>query len=80
MRIARMCLEEKQNIRIYYISLVVIGLILILPLIDTQNIPGHDYTFHISRIEAIAQALNKGVFPVRMYVDKVQFWGQWPQL
>ena len=74
MKIMHMCLEDKKHIRIYYISLIAIGLFLILPLIDTQNIPGHDYTFHISRIEAIAQALNKGVFPVRMYVDKEQFW------
>lgn len=75
MKIMHMCLEDKQNIRIYYISLIVIGLFLILPLIDTKIIAGHDHGFHIARIEAIAQALNNGVFPVRMYVDKVQFWG-----
>ena len=44
-------------------------------LLDELIIPGHDYIFHVSRIEAVADALKQGVFPVRMYVDSAQFWG-----
>lgn len=59
----------------YYILLFVLGLILIIPVIDIKIIPGHDHIFQISRIEAVAEALKQGIFPVRMYVDQVQFWG-----
>ena len=52
-----------------------LGLILNIPVIDVKLIPGYDYIFHVSRIEAVAEALKYGVFPVRMYVDSVQFWG-----
>ena len=51
------------------------GAILISPLIDTKIIPGHDYMFHVSRIEIVANALKQGIFPVRMYADTIQFWG-----
>ena len=67
--------EVKTSKNTYYILLFVLGLILIFPVIDTKIIPGHDHIFQISRIEAVAEALKQGVFPVRMYVDQVQFWG-----
>ena len=61
--------------KIYCFLLISLGLILIIPIIDTKIIPGHDHIFHISRIEAITEALKQGVFPVRMCVDEIQFWG-----
>lgn len=67
--------EVKSCNKTYYFLLIVLGLILIIPEIDTKIIPGHDHIFHISRIEAFAEALKQGVFPVRMCVDHVQFWG-----
>lgn len=67
--------EIKYTNKRYYMLLLILGLILIIPVIDTKLIPGHDYIFHVSRIEAVAEALKQGVFPVRMYVDTVQFWG-----
>lgn len=67
--------EVKVSNKTYYSLLILLGLILIIPVINTKIIPGHDYIFHISRIEAIAEALKHGIFPVRMYVDHVQFWG-----
>lgn len=67
--------EVKVSNKTYYILLIALGLILIIPVIDTKIIPGHDHIFHISRIEAFAEALKQGVFPVRMCVDQVQFWG-----
>jgi len=59
----------------YVLFLLVIWLILIIPLIDTNIIPGHDCVFHITRFLNIAEAIKNGVFPVRMYADDVQFWG-----
>ncbi len=67
--------ETKASNQTYYSLLIVLGLLLILPIIDTKIIPGHDHIFHVSRIEAVAEAIKHGVFPVRMYVDQVQFWG-----
>ena len=67
--------EVKINNKTYYILLIALGLILIIPVIDTKIIPGHDHIFHITRIEAFAEALKQGVFPVRMCIDQVQFWG-----
>lgn len=59
----------------YYTLLLIAGCILTFPLVGSQIIPGHDHVFHISRIQCIAEALKTGVFPVRMYVDSVRFWG-----
>lgn len=59
----------------YYISLAFIGFILTFPLIDTRIIPGHDAVFQVSRIEDIAAVLQRGIFPARMLVDSVRFWG-----
>jgi hypothetical protein len=67
--------EVKTGNKTYYILLFVLGLMLIIPVMDTKILPGHDHIFHISRIEAFAEALKEGVFPVRMCVDQVQFWG-----
>lgn len=67
--------EVKTSNKTYYILLFVLGLMLIIPVMDTKILPGHDHIFHISRIEAFAEALKQGVFPVRMCVDQVQFWG-----
>ena len=67
-------IKNNEN-RIYFISLLMCGAILISPLIDTKIIPGHDYMFHVSRIEIVANALKQGIFPVRMYADTIQFWG-----
>lgn len=60
----------------YFITLLIIGLILTLPLLDTKVIIGHDAIFHISRIIDISEALKAGTFPVRIYVDNRHFWGQ----
>lgn len=59
----------------YIIFLLCCATIIILPLIDSKIIPGHDYVFHVTRILDVAEALKEGIFPVRMYVDEVQFWG-----
>ena len=59
----------------YIILLLCCATIIILPLIDSKIIPGHDYVFHVTRILDVAEALKEGIFPVRMYVDEVQFWG-----
>lgn len=59
----------------YIILLLCFATIIILPLIDSKIIPGHDYVFHVTRILDVAEALKEGNFPVRMYVDEVQFWG-----
>lgn len=67
--------EVTTSKKTYYILLFVLGLILIIPVIDTKILPGHDHIFHISRIEAFAEAMKQGVFPVRMCVDQIQFWG-----
>ena len=61
--------ENKQSYKNYCTAIIVIGLILIIPLIGVQIVPGHDYIFHVSRIEDVAEALKYGIFPVRMYVD-----------
>lgn len=60
----------------YILSLLIVGLILIVPLLDTKVIIGHDAIFHISRIIDISEALKAGTFPVRIYVDNRHFWGQ----
>lgn len=67
--------KVKANNKIYCFLLIALGLILIIPVLDTKIIPGHDHIFHVSRIEATAEALLQGIFPVRMCVDQVQFWG-----
>ena len=59
----------------YVVLLLCLGTVLIYPLIDVKIIPGHDYVFHVTRILDVAEALRAGIFPVRMYVDEVQFWG-----
>ena len=59
----------------YIVFLFCLTTILIIPLIDNKNISGHDYVFHVARIIDIAEALKEGVFPVRIYVDEVRFWG-----
>lgn len=59
----------------YIILLLCCATIIVLPLIDSKIIPGHDYVFHVTRILDVAEALKEGIFPVRMYVDEVQFWG-----
>ena len=60
----------------HYIAFLFIAwLILIIPLIDTKIIPGHDYVFHVSRILNIADGLREGVFPLRVYADNEIFWG-----
>ena len=59
-----------------YIFLLLLGFALLsVILVDSKIIPGHDYIFHVSRIEDVAAALQEGIFPVRIYVDSVQFWG-----
>ena len=50
----------------YTVFLLLTWLILIIPLIDTKIIPGHDYVFHVSRILNIADGLQDGVFPLRI--------------
>ena len=60
----------------YILTLLIVGLILIFPLLDTKVIRGHDYIFHITRIYNISEALKAGIFPVRIYVDGGHFWGQ----
>ena len=67
--------KKHENIP-YVITLLIIGLILTLPLLDTRVISGHDYDFHIRRIIDISEALKAGTFPVRIYVDNGHFWGQ----
>ena len=67
--------QFKNNRYFYNIILFICGIVLVYPLIDTKIIPGHDYIFHVSRILSISAALEEGVFPVRMYVDELQFWG-----
>lgn len=59
----------------YIILLLWCATVIVLPLIDSKIIPGHDYVFHVTRILDVAEALKEGIFPVRMYVDEVQFWG-----
>lgn len=59
----------------YIILLLCCATIIIFPLIDSKIIPGHDYVFHVTRILDVAEALKEGIFPVRMYVNEVQFWG-----
>ena len=61
--------------RNYIIFLLCFATIIVLPLIDNRIIPGHDYVFHVTRILDVAEALKEGIFPVRMFVDEVQFWG-----
>ena len=60
---------------LYIFFLFVAWFILIIPLVDTKIVPGHDCVFHIMRFINIAEAIKNGVFPVRMYADDVQFWG-----
>lgn len=60
---------------LYNFFLFVAWFILIIPLVDTKIVPGHDCVFHITRFINIAEAVKNGVFPVRMYADDVQFWG-----
>ncbi len=57
------------------ILLLCLTTILVVPLIDDKIIPGHDFVFHVTRIIDVSEAWQEGVFPVRMYADKVQFWG-----
>lgn len=73
-----LALKEKGfnlSIQNYIILLLCCATIIVLPLIDSKIIPGHDYVFHVTRILDVAEALKEGIFPVRMYVDEVQFWG-----
>jgi hypothetical protein len=59
-----------------YVSILLLaGIVLTFSCFDTKIIPGHDYVFHMSRIAAVSEALKEGIFPVRIYVDEVQFWG-----
>lgn len=60
----------------YIITLLIIGLILTFPLLDTKVISGHDAGFHFCRIIDISDALKAGTFPVRIYVDNRHFFGQ----
>lgn len=64
------------NNYIYLFFLLISGLILSIPLIDTKFIASHDCIFHITRIIDISEALKEGTFPVRMYTDSIHFWGQ----
>ena len=63
------------NTREYIILLTLICLILVYPLIDTKFIPGDDGVFQITRILVVSEELKEGIFPVRMYVDNIRFWG-----
>lgn len=74
MRSLKKQLELKNSI--YFILLVISGLILSIPLIDTKFIASHDCIFHITRIIDVSEALKERVFPVRMYTDPIHFWGQ----
>ena len=73
-----LALKEKGfnlSIQNYIILLLCCATVIVLPLIDSKIIPGHDYVFHVTRILDVAEALKEGIFPVRMYVDEIQFWG-----
>ena len=59
----------------YIAFLLFSWLVLITPLIDTKIIPGHDYAFHVARIIDIADSLQDGIFPVRVYANEMIFWG-----
>ena len=59
----------------YIAFLLFSWLVLITPLIDTKIIPGHDYAFHVARIIDIADGLQNGIFPVRIYANEMIFWG-----
>ena len=65
----------KMPTKSYIALLLCLGAILIYPLISDKIIPGHDYAFHVSRILDVAESLKTGIFPVRIYVDDIQFWG-----
>ena len=60
---------------LYAFLLAFAWFLLIVPLIDTKIIPGHDYIFHVTRIINVSEAIKGGMFPVRIYADDVQFWG-----
>lgn len=72
-------IEKKPNLlgrKTYYAFFLLLAwFILIVPLIDTEIIPGHDYVFHVTRILDVADAMKNGIFPVRVYVDEIRFWG-----
>ena len=65
----------KLTTREYFFMLLFFGTILIVPLIGNKIIPGHDYVFHVTRILDVASGLREGIFPVRIYVDEIHFWG-----
>ena len=67
--------QEKSYNKIYFLALLLVGLILIIPLIDVRFMPGHDSVFHILRIESVAASLKEGIWPVRIYVNSIQYWG-----
>lgn len=68
-------LPPKSYNREYSLALLFLGLILTIYLIDDRFIPGHDSAFHIMRIESIAESLKTGIWPVRIYVNPIQYWG-----
>lgn len=67
--------QEKFCNKKYALALLLAGLILIVPLMDVRFMPGHDSVFHIMRIESVAASLKEGLFPVRIYVNAIQYWG-----
>lgn len=65
----------KLTTRNYIFLLFFLTTFLISPLIDNKIILGHDHVFHVTRILDVSEALKEGIFPVRIYVDEIQFWG-----
>lgn len=59
----------------YFFLFLFLGSVLVIPVMDNKILPGHDYVFHVTRILDVASALHEGIFPVRIYVDDIQFWG-----
>ena len=71
---------RKRKWRIFFV-LAAVTLLACAPLLtDGGGLRGDDSTFHLSRIEGIAQGLREGQFPVRIYSQAKDGYGYAPSL
>lgn len=65
----------------YLLALTAVALLASVPLFqDGGGLTGADWTFHLSRVEGIANALREGQFPVRVYSLAKNGYGYAPSL
>ena len=68
--------RNKKSYRTAFVLISVLCILLAsLPLFSAGLTGGHDLGFHLYRIVSVSNAIKKGVFPVRIYEERFNYYG-----